>query len=326
MSAGLSSEALIALAEGNDGEAKARAYLGRYLAEHPEVNLRAELDRLDAEICGRMDTISARRERLRRAIDILREMADWLHHEPRLDRAQSSRAHELIAAVKRGGSVFMYDFHVADPEQRLSEVQTLQCGLSPGHVFIVEHDWAAAFKGAGEYDDTSPFRLPYEHCMFEFSIRGRRVIVDAVENAERYADCDMAVFVELRTSVRVGWLAVDPVDPAYIDMSKLALEQVRAICVSLEAQVAEAEAVRVPDKLRKARERSGKLPPFDHHVVRLHRRVRTARYEGEHVAGARRRLHFRRGHWRHYETHRTWIKWMLVGDPDLGFVDKEYRL
>lgn len=37
-------------------------------------------------------------------------------------------------------------------------------------------------------------------------------------------------------------------------------------------------------------------------------------------------MHFRRGHWRHYQDHRTWIKWCLVGDPDLGFVDKHYKL
>jgi hypothetical protein len=39
----------------------------------------------------------------------------------------------------------------------------------------------------------------------------------------------------------------------------------------------------------------------------------------------RKRLHLRRGHWRHFATYRTWIKWMMVGNPDLGFVDKEYR-
>lgn len=38
------------------------------------------------------------------------------------------------------------------------------------------------------------------------------------------------------------------------------------------------------------------------------------------------RMHFRRGHWRHYQEHRTWIKWMLVGDPDLGIIEKHYRL
>jgi hypothetical protein len=30
--------------------------------------------------------------------------------------------------------------------------------------------------------------------------------------------------------------------------------------------------------------------------------------------------------WRHFVSHKTWIKWTLVGDPDLGFIDKEYRL
>ena len=38
------------------------------------------------------------------------------------------------------------------------------------------------------------------------------------------------------------------------------------------------------------------------------------------------RLHFRRGHWRHYEDHKTWIRWQMVGNPDLGFVEKQYRL
>jgi len=31
-------------------------------------------------------------------------------------------------------------------------------------------------------------------------------------------------------------------------------------------------------------------------------------------------------HWRHFENHKTWIKWHLRGDPCLGFIDKHYRL
>ncbi len=43
--------------------------------------------------------------------------------------------------------------------------------------------------------------------------------------------------------------------------------------------------------------------------------------------GSRRtRLHVVRGHWRHYEEHKTWIKWHLRGDPDLGFIQKHYSL
>lgn len=75
------------------------------------------------------------------------------------------------------------------------------------------------------------------------------------------------------------------------------------------------------------RERRGRLPLADYHVVMLAHRRRLEplpRDPGAEVT--RKRLHFRRGHWRHYANHKTWIKWMLVGDPDLGFVDKEYRL
>jgi hypothetical protein len=38
------------------------------------------------------------------------------------------------------------------------------------------------------------------------------------------------------------------------------------------------------------------------------------------------RLHFRRGHHRHYENYKLWIKWQLVGNPDIGFIDKDYKL
>jgi len=33
-------------------------------------------------------------------------------------------------------------------------------------------------------------------------------------------------------------------------------------------------------------------------------------------------------HWfdSHLEFVKTWIRWMLVGDPDLGFIDKHYRV
>jgi hypothetical protein len=43
-------------------------------------------------------------------------------------------------------------------------------------------------------------------------------------------------------------------------------------------------------------------------------------------AAASPRLHFRRGHYRHYPNHKLWIRWCLVGNPDLGFIDADYRL
>jgi hypothetical protein len=93
--------------------------------------------------------------------------------------------------------------------------------------------------------------------------------------------------------------------------------------------------------LNKHRAKAGKTPVRSYNVVRLHRK-HTVRSECTTPTGRRVRCHYRRGHWRHYELpssgaeqvvdkdgilrSRTWINWMLVGDIDLGFVDKEYRL
>lgn len=33
-----------------------------------------------------------------------------------------------------------------------------------------------------------------------------------------------------------------------------------------------------------------------------------------------------RGHWRRLSTFKTWVRWHLRGNPDLGFIDKKYTL
>ena len=100
-----------------------------------------------------------------------------------------------------------------------------------------------------------------------------------------------------------------------------------AICIALDAAIATTEVVRAPHKINRVREAKGRLPIFDFHSVRLTKRSRPMPLPVDpDRAITRRRLHFRRGHWRHFDDHKTWINWMLVGDPDLGFVDKNYRL
>jgi hypothetical protein len=109
----------------------------------------------------------------------------------------------------------------------------------------------------------------------------------------------------------------------------LLLTNIKAACISLEAKVAEIEVVRAPHKLNAARERRGKLPISDYHIINLARRQQVEPLPLEHKLEAHPRsprLHFRRGHWRHFVNHKTWINWTLVGDPDLGFIDKHYRL
>ena len=98
-------------------------------------------------------------------------------------------------------------------------------------------------------------------------------------------------------------------------------DQIRAVCIALEAQVAGQDMMR--------REHHGQAiggKKESHYSV-----VRLANRTGRHplavysAKSGKKRLHFVRGHWRHFERHKTWIKWHVRGNTDLGFIDKEYR-
>lgn len=187
-------------------------------------------------------------------------------------------------------------------------------------VLVIEHDWAAAFRGASDFEGGET-RLPAEFCVFESVVNGKHVLSFATQDA----------WPSLQHAIRAEndlWVLFNPEADRDDDLLKSISAQVRAVVIALDAEVAVTETVRAPHKLNRAREARGKLPLFDYHVVSLARRARAAALPaadgGE--PGQRRRLHFRRGHWRHYQDHKTWIRWMLVGDPDLGFVDKHYRV
>lgn len=53
---------------------------------------------------------------------------------------------------------------------------------------------------------------------------------------------------------------------------------------------------------------------------------RIEQHKGFLIAATNFAEHIDRAIWRRFETHKTWIKWTLVGDPDLGFIEKHYRL
>lgn len=257
-----------------------------------------------------------------------------------LERAEGSRFHHLREALN-ARSVMALTTAKEQPESLRHAFDDLSSS------FVVEHDWASAFAGAGDFD-TGEFSLPYSKSFWEFQVSGRRVGL-AVSD-----DPNLAVLFLI---TKVGWVVggafsfnmmgalscrmhcdLGELDPEFVNnlapgfqaLTERLLANVRAVSISLEAEVAETEIVRADYKLNQARERRGKLPLYDYHVVSLVRRSRVAplpRGEADPDREiARRRCHFRRGHWRHYENHKTWIKWMLVGDPDLGFVDKHYRL
>jgi hypothetical protein len=244
----------------------------------------------------------------------------------RLQKATGTKLHHLRAAVRP-------DNVMARPENYETTAQlekifgTILHDRVNGiklHSFVVEHDWARAFENAEDFTDDAPIRLPFPACLFEFAISGRRVAVMAHE----FRDDQYRLMASVETPV--GWAFLNLYASPYIaPIRTLVQRQIRAICVALEAEIAETEVVRAPHKLNRAREKRGRQPINDYHVVRLARRSRVAPLpsSGSTEEPARRvRLHFRRGHWRHFETHKTWIKWTLVGDPDLGFIEKHYRL
>ena len=61
--------------------------------------------------------------------------------------------------------------------------------------FIIEHDWAAAFDGAEDFEDGA-VRMPYDVMMFEFRFSGRSVLYFTAEDAS----VPKLIFVQLSTS------------------------------------------------------------------------------------------------------------------------------
>src|SRR5215472_4124535 len=197
------------------------------------------------------------------------------------------------------------------------------------HRFLMTHDWAGVFAGDCDFDDRgSEFRLPAPNCCFDFYVSGYHVLALISEQAIS-ADGSLApvdgtdhflLGIQLRSR---NWMLFGQGNANVRDnearLFAFILRNIKAACIALEAEIAETEIVRAPYKLNAARIKRGKLPLSDYHVINLAHRSRVAPLlDGETMERNGPRLHFRRGHWRHFVSHKTWIKWTLVGDPDLG--------
>lgn len=268
-----------------------------------------------------------------------------LYENPQLQRLGESGFHKLMEAYSDKDVMVPSVGNV--PEYLAKTMQ--EVGKASATIFVVQHDWAAALKNATDFEG-GEWMMPGEHTVFEFRISGRRVILMCGTEGE--SDSKLS-FVSLHVETKSGrwllacaydvnsdgaWVPLDTVtkvSPDSANVCKPVMElcraQVRAISISLEAKVAETEIIRAPHKLNQARERKGKPPIWDYHVVNLAHRKRYAPRAPEPGDIAEdekhhRRLHWVRGHTRYYPNHKVWIKWHLRGDPDLGFIDKEYRL
>jgi hypothetical protein len=242
------------------------------------------------------------------------EMFAWLRGPLQLEKVHHSVAHRII------------------PPDLPSEA----------HILLVNHNWSALLQSAdlsgGSASDPS-YRLPYPITVFEFFFTGgvHAICVamqpPEVDNITAATHFRMPSKVWFKAETEVvydhhgvlkdsGQLEGSPLIKAY----DLITKNIFAISVMLEAEVAVATSVREAYKRNRERPIRKELPGMSHHIVSLASRARSARsdFPGEERRSPR--LHFRRGHWRHFSNHRTWIKWQLVGNPDLGFIEKEYSL
>jgi hypothetical protein len=279
-----------------------------------------------------------------RSIDLVREqlvkrkaeleevfsgLGSWIGRDLIMEKPQDSALHFLTDALLSQKAFFLGDrgFRPAD----------FAAAVGEANCFLVEHDWAKAFEGATDFAN-GDFRLPYDVCAFEFQLTGVRVVA-------LMTTVDEHVLMQIMFRKSGRWIVDDDINrhdngswsPYHAGrtaernslqyLAEFIGKQVRAISIALDAEVAEHDAVRVSERLVRAREKNGQAPPRPYHIVSLARRSRVAALpQTGTVEHGRVRLHFRRGHWRHFESHKTWIRWMLVGNPDLGFVDKQYRL
>lgn len=240
--------------------------------------------------------------------NILIDLQEWLSYPVQLQPNEHTRAHKLAEAIN-SRDIENVPSHIAACIS--SDVYAIT------QTFVVRHNWAAAL-GPAIRDAGSEFSLPFLSCIFEFVISGRCVLIWAFQPEGQVPSA--VPFVELPS----GWFLGDETYVADGGPFYEAWQQIIAICIALDAEVATSNTVEAPSALNKKRALTGKPPVKSFNVVDLARRHRS----DSAACGTHRspRLHFRRGHWRNYETQKTWIRWTLVGNPDLGFVDKRYRI
>lgn len=259
---------------------------------------------------------------LRREAEKIDEVLNWADAGPKIEKPEGTSFRNLRKAVAEGRTVYFdKDLYAETPALEFEKEV-----FRHAEIMVIEHDWASALDGANIED--AAIRLPFDVCAFDFKFSGRRVIALATQ-----LDTEIA----FTPAIQVGdiWALFGFVVPAsgymkfkndrgMVDLIDAIGAQVRAACIALDAEVAKTETTREPYSGSPGKNAYQQSRPY--HVVSLARRAARPLEPSSASTGRRKRLHFRRGHWRHFEDHKTWIKWMLVGDPDLGFVEKEYRL
>jgi len=271
-----------------------------------------------AKSAARRADLEERKARIEASIRV----REWLHEPVVLQRQDGSALHRMTLAADTGRHFIPKHSTLAGDGVKEAIGRDYDHAMPPP--FIVTHNWAKAIGPAiseGQHD----YKIPYSPLsLFEFRITNRQVMAFVHDDGSVDAYAEDGLFW-----IHVVFEGFGEEEVLGRQLIETLRTQIRAVCIAIDADVAVAETVRVDERLNRSRIAKGRMPMSNHHVVHLAKRTeRPAPLPDDHTGEKRRtpRLHFVRGHWKHYANHKTWVKWFLRGDPDLGFIEKEYRL
>ncbi len=277
------------------------------------------LDGVQKQHDDRVKKVAVAREELNQ----LQSLDSWIEalpEKPSIEKNDCSRLHKFKQAVKDSKLLGLANGQYEVIKEKTAFVQDLT------HTFVVRHDWASAFEKSNIGNDD--VRFPYDLCTFEFRVMGRTLICLAANIPSELRGSQWSRPNMFHCFAECGdfWVSMGDDKQDGVPLMATLWAQIRAICIALDAEVATSEVIRQSEKLNKKRIESGKTPLVDYHVVDLSKRHRIANPASLGSTHKSPRLHFVRGHWRHLENAKVWIKWHLRGNPDLGYIQKEYAL
>jgi hypothetical protein len=187
-------------------------------------------------------------------------------------------------------------------------------------IFLVEHKWDQVF------DNVEEMHLPFERMAMEFQISGKRVILTSHRTNSHTLIPSMIPWISMKIGgIWTAWLTVDHKQPGYEKFFDYIYRLALGTLAAMDTEAAESVLHPAPKFINQKRIKKGKPLLLSFHTLKIKKRAHID-HESKPYQGIR-RLHWRRGHWRQYEGHeRIWIKSHLVGNPDLGFIDKHYKI
>ena len=219
-------------------------------------------------------------------------------------------------------------------------------------VILVDYDVAGLFREtAGPSDDEGEAPpLPFEKVAFELVIDGYPTIILRSENINGHDVMEIgrrgARGWELKTLVNKNgaWAHIFGSEAEKADFlsfieeraaaeawMRLSHEIVVATCDALSGDILQLGPQTVPSaKLNRRRTARGSVPlfAFHHLIVPKKARDQASRAGNKDTAGVRQ--HLRRGHYHRFHRRegmvKHWLPAMWVGNPELGLIEKHYRL